>query len=375
MDQEIEIRQETEAKPFDISVYTSKYVTPVLERKWIAIFFIVLGILAAIVVNSLVKSEFTSQGVLVVEEPMYEISKVREDAAARRTAALSYIEAEVEKLKSGSFASEVLKLLPDNAKEDLLTQLDIGPQITDGIEGFFSGRIGEDIVKKTGKLLGREPDSTADDLKTAGLIGAILERVDIRANPRTGLVWITARTLDRDVAPLLVKNYIDIWMAENLEENKRGITSETKFTEGQRNRVYREFTEAEQALIDFKRRYGIPGELEVARDVELDIELKRLEGNLKMARERYLLMDRVYLETQTKEAGIVGNIKVIDFPIVPSEAERGRVLRLIYMLIGGGFALGIGIPLLLDFIKGPVRHEIDITSSVNIPLLGYIPKI
>ena len=71
----------------------------------------------------------------------------------------------------------------------------------------------------------------------------------------------------------------------------------------------------------------------------------------------------------------MGNIKVIDFPIVPSETTRGRVLRLIYMLIGGGFALGIGIPLLLDFIKGPVRHEIDITGSINIPLLGYIPKI
>ena len=375
MDQGIEIRQEIEAKQFDISIYISKYIIPVLEKKWIVLLFILLGVLASLVVNSLVKSEFISQGALVVEEPLYMISMVREGTAVRSAATMAYIDAETEKLKSTSFAAEVLNLLPDNVKDDLKMSLDIGRQIMNGIKGLFKWEVSNKIITKTEKLLGKEPKPSDDLLMRAFYISKIRTRVSIASNPRTGIVWITARSIDRDTAPILVKNYIDIWMAQNLEDNKRGILAETRFTKEQKNKVYREFKDAEKDILDFKRRYGIPGELEVARDVELNLEMGRLESNLKILRERYQLTDKVYLETQTKEAGIVGNIKVIDFPMVPTEATRSKVLRLILTLIFGGIGFGIGVPLLLDFIKGPIRHEVDITNTVSIPVLGYIPKI
>jgi capsular polysaccharide biosynthesis protein len=45
------------------------------------------------------------------------------------------------------------------------------------------------------------------------------------------------------------------------------------------------------------------------------------------------------------------------------------------MLIMGGLIFGIGTVLLLDFFKGPVRHEIDINDTVLLPVIGHIPKI
>lgn len=361
-----------ESRQFDISVYVAKYLIPIKERKWIVILIFLLGVSVALITTLFVKPEFVSQGTLLVEAPTYEISKVKGEQAGMRAARWEYVGSEIEKLKSTSFASEVSKILPDTVKDDLKNPIALGPQIFEGIRKWLKGKPGEQLVEK---LFGKKTVPFPGITERQELIENIMERVKIEGDIRSGILKITATTINREIAPILVKDYIDVWMATNLEENKKGIAKESVFADGQRNTAFQAFNDAERKLLDFKRRYDIPGELQVARDVEINLEMERLQYHLNMTRERYETMDKMYLQTRTKEAGIVGNIKVLDFPMVPMMKSLRKQRTLIGTAMLGSLILGIGIVLLIDFIKGPIRHETDITSAVNIPVLGYIPKV
>ena len=348
---------EIESAQFDISIYTSKYVIPVLEKKWMVIFCFLAALIIALAVNFVVKPEFVSQGTLLVEEARYEYSRLKENLGLQRAAPKAYVSAEIERLKSDSFAAEVLKILSDTSRNELRTTLNLGAQ----------------IIRGTVNLLKRR--ESKKEAETVELISALRKRIEIRGTPEIGLIWITARTINKEVAPVLVKSYIEVWLALNLEENKKGVRAQREFANEQKGMVYRKFQEVEEELISFKKYYGLPGELEIARDVELNLELERMMGKLGLARERLQLMDRVYLETRTKEAGVVGNIRVIDSPMIPGESSKRRKRILLLIIIVGGLGFGIGITLLLDFIRGPIRHENDITDVVHVPILGYIPRL
>jgi len=112
------MNERKENRQFDFSFYVSKYVIPVLERKWIVLLCLFLAILLVILISSFTRPEYISQATLLIEEPRSEISKIKQDSVAPRRAETSYVVAEEEKLRSSSFAAEVLKILPDKAKDD-----------------------------------------------------------------------------------------------------------------------------------------------------------------------------------------------------------------------------------------------------------------
>ena len=141
------MNEKIESREFDISLYVSKYFIPLKERKWIVIFIFLLGLLVAMVTTLFVKPEFISQGTLLVEEPLYEISKIKEESVGMRAARWQYVTAEEEKLKSTSFASEVLNVLPDKVKEDLKTPIALGSQIIEGVRKWLKEKLGEQRVE------------------------------------------------------------------------------------------------------------------------------------------------------------------------------------------------------------------------------------
>ncbi|MBN1276182.1 MAG: hypothetical protein JXA35_01730 [Deltaproteobacteria bacterium] len=349
----------TKSKQFDVSFYISKFVIPLIERKWIILFFFLLSVIMAIIVLLFARPEYVSQATLLIEEPRSEISKAKQDSVAPRRAEMSYVAAEAEKLKGSSFAAEVLKILPDRAREDLMTRMGIVSQITED----FKERIGLQAKSKS-PLLTRWK-----------VLTEIRNRVQITSNDRSALIWITASSFDQEMAPVLAQSYIDVCLALNLEENKKGISSEKAFAEKQQEDAFRKYQDAEQEIVDFKRRFDIPGDFDEARDVEIHLQLERLKSRLAMAKERFDYMNKIYFDNQMKEAGIVGNIRVIDPPAFPADPSRKAEARLIIMLIMGGLVLGIGTALLLDYVKGPIRHEIDITDAGLIPVIGHIPKV
>ena len=347
-------------KQLDISIYTSKYGAPILERKWMVLIFFLVGILLSLILISFfIEPKFISQATLLVEEPRSEISRARQETLGTGRVSGLYVTTEVEKIKSTFFAAEVLKILPEKAKGNLRSAVDIFSQ----------------IKTRVLKLFGIEPKPLLQPLIEITLLTEIQKRIEITSEPRSALIWIKAESTDRDVALVLARSYVDVALASNLNDNKAVVSAEREFLKTQRDQAYQKFRDSEQAIFDFKKQYQIPGDFEEARDIGLQLQMKRLQAQLDMDKERFDGLDKVYFQSQVKEAGIMGNLRVVSPPAFPVTPSRRAEIQFMIVIILGGFMLGVGMALLPEFTHGTIRHEVDIAAVSHFPVLGHLPGI
>jgi len=355
---------ETENKPLDVAFFIAKYFIPLIERKWIVIIFFLIGAIISGFIYIIVKPEYISQAAVLVEEPISYSTKIKGGDVSARSAKGGHITAEAEMLKSGSFALEVFKTLPDATKDDFRKPLDLGSQI-----------LGRSIEIGGELTVGEESEPSTYFFKEGELLNEMYKRIEITSKAGAGLIYITVKTINRENAPRIVNQYIEVWQAQNLDKNKKVSRAESRFAEQQKDDAYRKFLKTQAEMMNFKKEYDIPVELNMARDFKLQAELERYNSRLKMDKERFDYLDKIYIENRMKAAGIQENIKIISRPALPQTPSRRAVYRLMGMITMSGLALGMGIILILDYLKAPIRHENDITSIVRIPVLGYIPSI
>jgi len=372
-------KTEDKQAALDISFLRAKYLTPVLERKWLVIYFFLTGTILSLVVSLFIKPEFYSIASLLVQEPRSKISGgTRTNPLDPRAANQTYVLSEAESLKSVPFVTEVLKILPERVKMDLDISLDPYDQVVTGLKNVVKKSLGLKRLRTSNEPEGPKPIPISSLEITKAQIAGLKDRVIIKSKSKNAMIWITARSLDQYVAPILVKSYISVWMAKNLEDNKRAISIEKKFALEQRNTAGKHLNEAAKKMMDFRNHYEIPsylGPKEGLGDMELQSEFEQLQGQVSGATERFEYLDKVFLQMQMEEAGIAENIKVLDAPTSPGAPSKTKKQEILLMGILGGLGVGIGIVLGLDFLKSPIRHEKEITSAVDIPILGHIPKI
>ncbi len=354
------MNEKIRGRQLDISIYTSKYGIPLLERKWAVLLFFVLGLLVAMsLLSPIVEPQFISQATLLVEEPRSEISRARQETLGTGRVSGLYVTTEEEKIKSPYFAAEVLKILPEKAKDDLRGHVVIWSRLKTGVL----------------KLFGIEQKAVPQPVMERNLLEELQKRIEVTSNITSALIWITAKSTNKDVALVLARSYVDVALASNLEDNKKVVRSEREFLEQQRNQAYQKYRDSEQAVFDFKKEYQIPGDFDEARDIGIQLQLKRLQGQMVMDKDRFEKMDEAYFTSQVKESGIVGNIRVISPPVFPITPSRTAEIRLMLIIILGGLIAGVGIALLPEFTRGTIRHEIDIVDVSHLPVLGHIPRI
>lgn len=344
----------------DITLYLAKYLTPVLERKWVVLTCTLLALIAAGSISFLVPPQYRTSASILVEQPRSMVAvRGEEGVVVPPGAREGYTYSEAEKLRSSLFAAEVFKTLPENVRNDLRYSTDVGPVLRSRIK----------------QILGLARNAEAQIFQGPQLLFEMTRRMDVQVKPRASIIEISALSLDRDVAPVIISRYIDVWLAENLRENQREVRAQRAFVFEERNRSFQAFREAEQALTGFRNRHELPADIEVLRDARLQLELNELKRNLSEAKSRFEDMERRYLEARVKEAGVVGNIKVLDTPSSVTPIVRPLIRRILYIGMLLGLALGVGLALLPEFIRSPIRHESDITSAVGYPVLGHIPKL
>lgn len=371
---------ETKQTPLDISFLTAKYLTPIIERKWLVIAFFISGTLVSLALSSFIKPEFYSIASLLIQEPRSKISSGSQQTnpMVPRTADETYVLSEAESLRSVELVTEVLKILPEQVKEELNINLDPYEQIANGLSQAIKDWLGlkwfsSSDTKAVQKAVPVSPtDITRDQ------ISALQNRVIIKSKSKNAMIWITATSTNKYAAPIIVKSYVSVWMARNLEENKRAIRIEKAFAMEQRETAQTHLNEAAKRLSDFRNHYEIPSYIspkEGLGDMELQSEFEQLQGQVKAATERFNYLDQIFLKLQMEEAGIAENIKLLDPPTSPGAPAETVKLQILLAGILGGLGLGIAIVLGLDFLKGPIRHEKDISTAVEVPIFGYVPRI
>jgi uncharacterized protein involved in exopolysaccharide biosynthesis len=372
---------QTEAKqtPVDISFLTAKYLTPILERKWLVIAFFVSGSVISLILSSFIKSEYYSIASLLVQEPRSKISSgTQSNPMVPRTADETYVLSEAESLRSVELITEVLKILPEQVKEELDINLNPYDQIFNGLKRTAKNWLGLKWLSSSGTGRVQKPVTSLPTDPDKGRIGALQNRVIIKSKSKNAMIWITATSTNKYAAPIIVKSYISVWMARNLEENKRAIRVEKAFAQEQRETARKHLNEAAKKLTDFRNYYEIPPYVtpkDGLGDMELQAEFEQLNAQLTGAKERFEYLDQIFLKLQMEEAGIAENIKLLDPPTSPGAPAKTVKQEIFLAGILGGLGVGIGIVLGLDFLKSPIRHEKDITTAVEVPIFGYIPKI
>ena len=104
------------------------------------------------------------------------------------------------------------------------------------------------------------------------------------------------------------------------------------------------------------------------------LELARLARNAKLNEKIYIMLREKHQESQITEAGVIGNVRIIDsakppkFPIKP----RKKLNLILATMVGLG--LGIGISFLIEYFDDTVKTIEDV-ERLGLTMLGSIPSI
>ncbi|HUU40818.1 MAG TPA: hypothetical protein VMW42_07750 [Desulfatiglandales bacterium] len=362
---------------FDISLYISKYYVPIIEKKWLVLAIFLVCLIISLVFMYLVKPEYIARASVLIEEPYATVPILYRYSPERivpEVAQQGYLQNEVQKVKKGYFTQDVLQILPDSVKDELTSKAGLPSQLVGSLKKMFQVLLSNGIVwgDKSIKLQ-EAAKSESHDAKR--LLMEMQERMRVDIDYGTSVIDISVRTFQQDPGIQLLKSYLDVWKDRNLAENKKQAKAVAVFAMNQRDKAYNDFKEAEKAVIEFRKKYQIPADQDISRDIELQLEMDRVTSDLGQAKDRYNMMDQMYLESRMKEAGIVGNVSQLGPPMSSFAPKRvaGKNIIVIGMLLG--LFLGVGSVLAIDTIKGPIRHESDILGTVQVPIMGHIPRI
>jgi polysaccharide chain length determinant protein (PEP-CTERM system associated) len=107
---------------------------------------------------------------------------------------------------------------------------------------------------------------------------------------------------------------------------------------------------------------------------EKSLKLARLERNAKVGENIFLMLKEKYEESRIKEAGQIGNVRIIDKALPPEDPIKPK--KKINLLLGAllGLGLGLGIGLLVERLDNSLKSIEDV-ERIGLSILGSIPLI
>jgi tyrosine-protein kinase Etk/Wzc len=141
--------------------------------------------------------------------------------------------------------------------------------------------------------------------------------VDVRANPRTGLIVITAVTRDSVLSASIVDRMLRELNAFNVETRSSRGRATREFVEGRLGEAKREMTQAEVSLASFRG-----NNLRIGNAPRLELEENRLQREVLVRSELYQLLARQYEMARIEEKRDTPTFSVID-PASPPVRKHG----------------------------------------------------
>ncbi len=107
---------------------------------------------------------------------------------------------------------------------------------------------------------------------------------------------------------------------------------------------------------------------------EKSLQLARLERSTKVGENIFLMLKEKHEEARIKEAGQIGNVRIIDKAIPPESPIKPK--KKLNVLLGAllGLLLGGGLAVLLESLDVSLKTIEDL-EALKLPVLGHIPRI
>ncbi len=107
---------------------------------------------------------------------------------------------------------------------------------------------------------------------------------------------------------------------------------------------------------------------------EKSLRLARLQRSTNVGENIYLMLKEKYEEARIKEAGQIGNVRIVDQAIAPEKPVRPK--KKLNVLLGAflGLLLGGGFAFFLESLDSSLKSIEDIEDQ-GLGVLGYVPKI
>ena len=107
---------------------------------------------------------------------------------------------------------------------------------------------------------------------------------------------------------------------------------------------------------------------------EKSLKLARLERNAKVGENIFLMLKEKYEESRIKEAGQIGNVRIIDKALPPEDPIKPK--KKINLLLGAllGLGLGLGMAFFVERLDNSLKSIEDVEAT-GLSILGSIPLI
>ena len=107
---------------------------------------------------------------------------------------------------------------------------------------------------------------------------------------------------------------------------------------------------------------------------EKSLRLARLERNAKVGENIFLMLKEKYEESKIKEAGQIGNVRIIDKALPPEDPIKPK--KKINLLLGAllGLGLGLGMAFFVERLDNSLKSIEDVEAT-GLSILGSIPLI
>lgn len=105
------------------------------------------------------------------------------------------------------------------------------------------------------------------------------------------------------------------------------------------------------------------------------IEESRLQREVSVAANLYTNLQKRYAEAQLAAQSTTPDVRILDRAVVPSSPVSDKRIPAILLGLVGGLGLAVAIAILLDRIDPRVRYPEQVTSDLNLPILGAIPHV
>lgn len=145
--------------------------------------------------------------------------------------------------------------------------------------------------------------------------------IDVRANPRSGLISVAAVTPDSLLSAAIVQGLLDELNRFNLETRTSQGRATREFVEARMQESQRNLAVAEQALATFRA-----SNVHIGVSPQLSLQKDRLERDVAVRTELYQLLARQYEMARIEEKRDTPTFSVIDGPRPPVRKYRPKVL-------------------------------------------------